>query len=56
MQTRIVRTLTDVFDRQLWIGFAWGLVYILIDSIGLVFVELYNFNSWQVGLVFLTLT
>ncbi|KAF8320058.1 drug transporter [Clavulina sp. PMI_390] len=45
-----------VTSFSLWIGFAWGLVYVLLDSIGIVFKELYGFNSWQIGLVFLTLT
>jgi len=40
----------------LWVGFAWGILYVLIESIGPVFTKLHNFDSGQVGSVFVTLT
>lgn len=38
-----------------WIGFAWGLVYLLLQSVSPVFGNLHNFNSGALGNVFLTM-
>lgn len=38
-----------------WLGFVWGCLYGLLQSLGLVFQSLYGFNSGQLGLVFLTI-
>ncbi|EIW77022.1 MFS general substrate transporter [Coniophora puteana RWD-64-598 SS2] len=44
-----------VFAFSLWIGFAWGLVYALIDSIGSVFKSVYAFNTGETGSIFTSL-
>jgi hypothetical protein len=38
---------------QIWVGFAWGILYCLIESIGPIFKDLHGFNQGQVGLAFL---
>ncbi|KAG8865398.1 hypothetical protein FRB96_000288 [Tulasnella sp. 330] len=40
---------------SLWIGFAWGVLYGLVESIPYVFQTLYGFNQVQIGLVFLAI-
>ncbi|KAI0917889.1 hypothetical protein AcV5_002713 [Taiwanofungus camphoratus] len=45
-----------VASFTLWIGFAWGILYVLIESVGPVFRALHNFNAGQTGTVFLTMT
>ncbi|CAD6899612.1 unnamed protein product [Tilletia controversa] len=40
---------------SIWIAFAWGIMYALLESIGLV-TALHDFSLGQTGLVFLTLT
>ncbi|KAG6910048.1 hypothetical protein DXG01_013494 [Tephrocybe rancida] len=45
-----------VLAFSLWIGFAWGLMYCLVESIGGVFKTLHGFNIGQVGTVFLAMT
>lgn len=40
----------------LWVGFAWGILYVLIESIGPVFRTLHQFNSGQVGTVYISIT
>ncbi|EPQ56672.1 MFS polyamine transporter [Gloeophyllum trabeum ATCC 11539] len=44
-----------VFSFSLWIGFAWGIFYGMIESISPIFKTLHHFNSGQVGLIFLTM-
>ncbi|KZP30510.1 MFS general substrate transporter [Athelia psychrophila] len=44
-----------VFSISIWLGFAWGLLYCMVESVGPLFRTLYGFNSGQVGTVFLTL-
>ncbi|KAG8986458.1 hypothetical protein FRB93_005290 [Tulasnella sp. JGI-2019a] len=44
-----------VTSFSLWIGFAWGVLYGLVESIPYVFQTLYGFNQLQVGLVFLAM-
>ncbi|KAF6753121.1 MFS polyamine transporter [Ephemerocybe angulata] len=39
---------------SLWIGFAWGVLFVMVESIGSVFQDLHGFNIGQVGTVFLT--
>jgi len=39
----------------LWVGFGWGILYGLLESISLVFQTLYGFDSAQVGLVSLSI-
>ncbi|KAI0091571.1 MFS general substrate transporter [Irpex rosettiformis] len=43
-----------VASFSIWIGFAWGISYVLIESIGPVFRTLHSFNSGETGLVFIT--
>ncbi|KAI0343343.1 MFS general substrate transporter [Trametopsis cervina] len=43
-----------VASFSIWIGFAWGILYVLIESIGPVFRTLHNFNNGEVGLVFIS--
>ncbi|KAI0080216.1 MFS general substrate transporter [Panus rudis PR-1116 ss-1] len=43
-----------VASFSLWVGFAWGILYVLIESVGLVFKTLHNFNQGQIGTVFIT--
>ncbi|GJJ11461.1 hypothetical protein Clacol_005694 [Clathrus columnatus] len=45
-----------VLSISLWIGVAWGVLYSQLESIGLVFQTLYQFNSAQVGLAFLPMS
>ncbi|EPT01012.1 hypothetical protein FOMPIDRAFT_1121546 [Fomitopsis schrenkii] len=45
-----------IMSFTLWIGFAWGILYVMIESIGPVFETLHHFNSGQVGSVFITIT
>lgn len=40
---------------SLWLGFAWGLLYGLVESIPYVFGTLYQFNQLQIGYVYLTI-
>ncbi|KIP03425.1 hypothetical protein PHLGIDRAFT_110854 [Phlebiopsis gigantea 11061_1 CR5-6] len=49
-------TLTEpvVASFSLWIGFAWGILYVLIESIGPIFKNLHHFNNGEVGTVFIT--
>ncbi|TFK23218.1 drug transporter [Coprinopsis marcescibilis] len=44
-----------VTSFSVWIGLAWGIVYCMISSVGLVFTELHGFNVAQAGLGFLAL-
>ncbi|KAL0953642.1 hypothetical protein HGRIS_004846 [Hohenbuehelia grisea] len=44
-----------VMAFSLWIGFAWGVIYAAIESIGTVFRTLHSFNSGQIGTTFLTM-
>ncbi|KAJ2929472.1 hypothetical protein H1R20_g7617, partial [Candolleomyces eurysporus] len=39
---------------SLWIGFAWGVLFVMVESIASVFQDLHGFNIGQVGTVFLT--
>ncbi|KAF5384638.1 hypothetical protein D9757_007464 [Collybiopsis confluens] len=41
-------------NSLLWIGFMWGILYCMIESIGLVFKTVHGFNIGQVGTVFVT--
>ncbi|EIM86546.1 MFS general substrate transporter [Stereum hirsutum FP-91666 SS1] len=38
---------------SLWIGFAWGILYCMIESIGSVFRDLHGFNTGEMGTAFL---
>jgi hypothetical protein len=38
---------------QIWVGFAWGILYCLIESIGPIFKNIHGFNQGQIGLAFL---
>ncbi|KXN88326.1 hypothetical protein AN958_07471 [Leucoagaricus sp. SymC.cos] len=44
-----------VASFSLWLGFAWGINYCMIESISMVFTTLHGFNSGQVGSVFLAM-
>ncbi|GBE86348.1 MFS general substrate transporter [Sparassis latifolia] len=41
-----------VLSFTLWIGFVWGILYTMIESIGPVFQKLHGFNSGETGTVF----
>ena len=45
-----------IYIPQLWIGFAWGVVYGLIESIAPAFTELHGFSIGAVGTVFISVT
>ncbi|CAL1715271.1 unnamed protein product [Somion occarium] len=42
-----------VASFSLWVGFAWGILYVLIESIAPVFRTLHNFNQGEIGTVFI---
>ncbi|KAH7903661.1 major facilitator superfamily domain-containing protein [Hygrophoropsis aurantiaca] len=42
-----------VFVFTTWITYAWGILYIQLESIPLIFTELHDFNAGENGLVFL---
>jgi len=44
-----------VLSFSLWIGFAWGTVFSMIQSMGPVFKDLHNFNSGEIGTSFLSM-
>ncbi|XP_006464020.1 hypothetical protein AGABI2DRAFT_74658, partial [Agaricus bisporus var. bisporus H97] len=52
---RLLLTEHVVLSFSLWIGFAWGVTYCMIQSIGMVFRTLHDFNDGQVGLVFISM-
>ncbi|BGP12403.1 hypothetical protein JCM10213_001992 [Rhodosporidiobolus nylandii] len=41
-----------VFSFSLWVGFAWGCLYLLVEAIPLIFGNVYGFNIGEVGLTF----
>ncbi|GJN92132.1 hypothetical protein Rhopal_005162-T1 [Rhodotorula paludigena] len=41
-----------VFFFSLWVGFAWGSLYLLVEAVPLIFGNVYGFNIGQVGLAF----
>ncbi|GAA5894174.1 hypothetical protein JCM5296_004675 [Sporobolomyces johnsonii] len=41
-----------VFFFSLWVGFAWGCLYLLVEAIPLIFGNVYHFNSGEIGLAF----
>ncbi|EKM50095.1 uncharacterized protein PHACADRAFT_264625 [Phanerochaete carnosa HHB-10118-sp] len=43
-----------VASFSIWAGFAWGILYVLIESIGPIFKTLHHFNNGEVGVVFVT--
>ncbi|KAF8159891.1 major facilitator superfamily domain-containing protein, partial [Crassisporium funariophilum] len=45
-----------VFSVSVWIGFAWGVYYCMIESIPGVFRTLHGFNQGQIGTVYTTMT
>ncbi|KAF4576949.1 hypothetical protein EYR36_004933 [Pleurotus pulmonarius] len=44
-----------VMAFSLWIGFAWGIIYGVIESMGTVFRTLHNFNQGQIGTTFVSM-
>ncbi|PPQ69601.1 hypothetical protein CVT26_001589 [Gymnopilus dilepis] len=44
-----------VFSFSIWIGFAWGVLFCLIESIAGVFRDLHHFSIGFIGLTFLTM-
>ncbi|KAI1791905.1 MFS general substrate transporter [Ganoderma leucocontextum] len=44
-----------VASFSLWVGFAWGILYALIRSIGPAFSDVHHFNTGQTGTVFVTM-
>ncbi|GAA6043247.1 hypothetical protein JCM8097_008485 [Rhodosporidiobolus ruineniae] len=41
-----------VFFFSLWVGFAWGCLYLLVEAVPLIFGNVYGFNQGEVGLAF----
>ncbi|KAG7444518.1 MFS polyamine transporter [Guyanagaster necrorhizus] len=41
-----------VFSFSLWVGFCWGVVYALVESIPFIFRDLHGFNAGQLGNAF----
>ncbi|KAF7422812.1 hypothetical protein PC9H_010971 [Pleurotus ostreatus] len=44
-----------VIAFSLWIGFSWGIIYGVIESMGTVFKTLHNFNQGQIGTAFVSM-
>ncbi|KIM44763.1 hypothetical protein M413DRAFT_442721 [Hebeloma cylindrosporum] len=44
-----------VFAVSMWLGFAWGVYYCMIESIPPVFKSLHQFNQGEVGSVYMTM-
>jgi len=44
-----------VFFFSLWIGFAWAILYVMIDSVGSLFSSVYGFSTGESGSVFTAL-
>ncbi|KAI8985777.1 MFS general substrate transporter [Trametes punicea] len=40
---------------QLWVGFAWGILYVLVESIAPAFRTIHHFNIGQTGTVFVSM-
>ncbi|KIM81228.1 hypothetical protein PILCRDRAFT_72078 [Piloderma croceum F 1598] len=49
----LLLTEPTVLTISIWVGFAWGILYCLIESIGPIFKNLHGFNQGQIGLAFL---
>ncbi|THH29519.1 hypothetical protein EUX98_g4679 [Antrodiella citrinella] len=43
-----------VASFSLWVGFAWGILYVMIESITPVFKNLHDFNTGETGTVYIT--
>ncbi|KZP30480.1 MFS general substrate transporter [Athelia psychrophila] len=43
-----------VIAISIWVGFAWGMLYCMIESVGPVFQSLHGFNAGQEGTAFVT--
>jgi hypothetical protein len=41
-----------VASFSLWVSFAWGVLYLTLRAVPLVFTEVYGFSIGEVGLVF----
>ncbi|KAJ7773794.1 MFS general substrate transporter [Mycena metata] len=54
----IILLLTEptVMSFSLWIGFAWGILYSMFESVLPIFKNLYGFNQGQAGLTFIGMT
>ncbi|PIL24914.1 MFS general substrate transporter [Ganoderma sinense ZZ0214-1] len=44
-----------VASFSLWVGFAWGILYVLIESVGPAFSDIHHFNTGQTGTVFVAM-
>ncbi|KAF7771726.1 hypothetical protein Agabi119p4_6037 [Agaricus bisporus var. burnettii] len=53
---RLVLTEPVVTSFSAWIGFLWGVLFCLLESISGVFRTLHNFNVGQTGMVFITMS
>ncbi|KAH9933422.1 major facilitator superfamily domain-containing protein [Fomitopsis serialis] len=45
-----------IMSFTLWVGFAWGILYVMIESIGPVFQTLHGFGPGQVGSAYISIT
>ncbi|TDL23740.1 MFS general substrate transporter [Rickenella mellea] len=52
---RLLLTEPVVASFSLWISFAWGILYALIESVSPAFKQLHHFNQGETGTAFLTL-
>ncbi|EJU03572.1 MFS general substrate transporter [Dacryopinax primogenitus] len=44
-----------VASFSLWVGFAWGMLYCLLESVPYVFQTIYGFNTGELGLAFISM-
>ncbi|CAG8936409.1 unnamed protein product [Penicillium salamii] len=51
---KLLATEPVVFWISVWVSFAWAILYMQFNSIGIVLRSVYNFNSTQVGAVYTT--
>ncbi|KAJ7722401.1 MFS general substrate transporter [Mycena metata] len=52
----LLLTEPTVLAFSLWLGFAWGILYSMFESIAPIFGSLYGFNQGQAGLTFVGIT
>ncbi|KAF8993772.1 MFS general substrate transporter [Cyathus striatus] len=45
-----------VSSFSIWVGFAWGVTYVMVESISGIFRDLHGFNIAQIGSVFMAMT
>ncbi|KIJ26675.1 hypothetical protein M422DRAFT_272247 [Sphaerobolus stellatus SS14] len=59
LKTSLLRPLRMLFTEPvlflfaIWLTYAWGVFYLMLEAIPLVFIQLYHFNAGEYGLVYL---